>query len=267
MVNKDDRSSRKERYLEESLLQDPPNDFRTLNVMPNWEDVCMDVEPFLRPNIVKGKYPDIATYLDIQFRLLREDFFNPLRIGLLAYKNQKADKHSRMRNPDNIRLYHGVRILGYDLHEDCYTVTFTNSGLRKINWEHSKRFIYGSLLCLSSDNFMSFHLFTVSDRNPKLLQEGKIKVKFEGGMLSAAVKKQIFVMAESTVFFESYRSILTALQRISPTNFPLEDYILGRNISPEVPVYLNGKDVSKILCRFKLKFNSNWFEYCFKGSL
>jgi hypothetical protein len=70
----------------------------------------------------------------------------------------------------------------------------------------------------------------------------KIKVKFEGGMLSTALKKQIFVMAESTVFFESYRTILTALQRISPANFPLEDYVLGRKSSTEMPDYLLKKE-------------------------
>ncbi|XP_057379532.1 NFX1-type zinc finger-containing protein 1-like [Daphnia carinata] len=242
VVNKEERRTRREKYLEELIQQDPPNDFRTLNVMPNWEDVCMDFEPFLRPNIVKGKYPDIATYLDIQFRLLREDFFNPLRVGLLAYKSQTDKKFSRIRNPDNIRLYYEVQILEYHMHEECYTIQFSNAGLRRIVWEHSKRFLYGSLLCLSSDNFKSFHLFTVLDRNPKLLEEGKIKVKFEGGTLSAALKKQKFVMVESTVFSESYRSTLTALQRISPTNFPFEDYILGRNTSPVVPDYLNAKN-------------------------
>jgi hypothetical protein len=82
----------------------------------------------------------------------------------------------------------------------------------------------------------------VADRNPILLSHGKIKVKFEGGTLSAALKQQIFVMAESTVFFESYRTILTALQRISPTNFPLEDYVLGRKTSSEMPDYLLEKE-------------------------
>jgi hypothetical protein len=78
----------------------------------------------------------------------------------------------------------------------------------------------------------------VVDNNPTHLLDGKIKVKFEGGTLSADLKKKIFIMAESTVFFESYRTILTALQRISPTDFPLEDYILGRKSTPEMPDYL-----------------------------
>ncbi len=152
-----------------------------------------------------------------------------------------------MRNPDNIRLYYGVKILEYDMHGDCYTIQFSMDALKRINWESSKRFLFGSLLCLSSDNFTSFHLFTVADSNPKLLYYGKIKVKFEGGMLSTALKKQIFVMAESTVFFESYRTILTALQRISLTDFPLEDYILGRKILPEMPNYLLDKEMVSVL--------------------
>jgi hypothetical protein len=152
-----------------------------------------------------------------------------------------------MRNPDNIRLYYGVQILEYDMHGDCYTIQFSMDALKRINWESSKRFLFGSLLCLSSDNFTSFHLFTVADSNPKLLYYGKIKVKFEGGMLSTALKKQIFVMAESTVFFESYRTILTALQRISLTDFPLEDYILGRKILPEMPNYLLDKEMVSVL--------------------
>ena len=130
-IKKDNHRSRMDEYRHDLVLQDPPNNFRTLNVMPTWEDVCLDVEPFIRPNIVKGIYPDVTTYLDIQFRLLREDFFYPLRLGLLAYKNQTDGKHSRMQNSDNIRLYYGVQILEYDMQGDTYTIQFSNSHLKK----------------------------------------------------------------------------------------------------------------------------------------
>ena len=45
-------------------------------------------------------------------------------------------------------------------------------------------------------------------------------------------------MIESMVFFEAYRSVLIALQRMSPIHFPMEDYILGRRVKPENPDYL-----------------------------
>ena len=72
-------------------LQKPPNDFRKMSVMPNWDDLHMEGHPFLRPNIVEGHYPDAETYLDVQFRLMREDFGQPLRAGIQEYMKQ-ADR-------------------------------------------------------------------------------------------------------------------------------------------------------------------------------
>lgn len=47
-----------------------------------------------------------------------------------------------------------------------------------VQWENSKRLIYGSLVCLSCDNFETFMYATVSDRDPKQLQKGLVQVKF-----------------------------------------------------------------------------------------
>jgi hypothetical protein len=81
-------------------------------------------------------------------------------------------------------------------------------------------------------------LFTVVDRKPEQLSRGRIKAKFEGEFLPTDAKKKNFVMAESSVFFEAYRSVLIALQRISPARFPMEEYILCRNVFPTEPEYL-----------------------------
>lgn len=56
------------RDIERRSLMQPPDDFRQLRVMPEWDDVCSEIDPFLRPNVVKGIYPDVDTYLDVQFR-------------------------------------------------------------------------------------------------------------------------------------------------------------------------------------------------------
>lgn len=61
--------------------QEPPNNFRELSVLPSREDIMED-RPYLRANLIKGNYRDIEHYLDIQFRLLREDCFGPLREGI-----------------------------------------------------------------------------------------------------------------------------------------------------------------------------------------
>ena len=227
-----------------SLLK-PPDDFRELSVMPQWEDVCTDAEPFLRPNLIKGSYPDVDTYLDIQFRLLREDFLNPLREGLVAYRTKIEKQQNQHIRVDNIRLYYDVKIRDDDNPAiDSYTLEFSTKGFQRVNWEGSKRLLFGSLLLLSANNFNSFMLFTVVDRKPEQLSRGRIKAKFEGESLPAYAKKTNLVMAESSVFFEAYRSVLIALQRISPAHFPMENYILCRNVLPDEPEYL--KRVPKV---------------------
>lgn len=73
----------------------------------------------------------------------------------------------------DIRVYNGVRILKPVCTSKgvTYQISFDVSKLRRILWENSKRLIYGSLLCLSKDNFETFILATVEDRKPELLKE------------------------------------------------------------------------------------------------
>ena len=52
-----------------------------------------------------------------------------------------------------------------------YRIKFDSSRFRRIRWENSKRLIFGSLLCLSKDNFESFVLATVENRDVKTLKE------------------------------------------------------------------------------------------------
>ena len=55
----------------------PPEDFRKMSVIPQAADLRPYSKPFLRENVVDGKYLDQDHYLDVQFRLLREDFILP----------------------------------------------------------------------------------------------------------------------------------------------------------------------------------------------
>jgi len=84
------------------------------------------------------------------------------------------------------------------------------------------------------------------DRKPELLQQGKFKAKYEGtDPLPIGIRKQSMVMAESSVYFEAYRCVLQALQKISPNHFPMKPYILGENVEPNPPRYLD--DIERVL--------------------
>ncbi len=63
----------------------PIDDFRQMKIIPSKGEIISDEEPFLRPNLIVGKYPSALTYLDVQFRLLREDFLAPLRESVKKY--------------------------------------------------------------------------------------------------------------------------------------------------------------------------------------
>ena len=58
------------------------------------------------------------------------------------------------------------------------SIMFSPSFLQFVRWENSKRLIYGSLVCLSCDNFENYLFATVSDRDPKNLQHGQVQITF-----------------------------------------------------------------------------------------
>ena len=221
---------------------EPPEPFTDLPILPTRDELSKSSEKvYLRPNIVCGGYKSWDHYFDIQFRLLREDFVRPLREGIEAYCSTGST-----RNISDIRVYSNARILnpvclftglGFD-------VKFDVSRLSKVNWEHSRRLIFGSMLCLSNDSFENNFMFaTVVKRDCKLLQEGKITVKFEDDSNAFAIASDTaFKMVESTAYFEAYRYILKRLQNLSeiPDMMPMKSYIVDCTTSGDGDVKVPG---------------------------
>jgi hypothetical protein len=85
-----------------SHLIEPPDDFAQMNIVPKLEDIVCNQEPFLRKNITNGAYKNVDHYLDVQFRLLREDFLRPLRIGVMEIRT----KVEEMRQNGTERNFH-----------------------------------------------------------------------------------------------------------------------------------------------------------------
>ena len=209
---------------------EPPEDFRTISIFPTKED--FQKKPFLRENLIGKGYKNLDTYLDVQFRLNREDFIKPLKDGILDYKEglNAGVEIGKMRNKD-IRVYHGTRFLYPTITPSgvIYTIQFSLEGLRRIRWENSKRLIFGSLVCFSSDNFETFFFGIVRNRDPKALGEGKIDVSLssENNNELEPDRSQTFVMVESSAYFEAYRHVLRSLQDITEDVLPFQQYIVG----------------------------------------
>ncbi|KAK8754169.1 hypothetical protein OTU49_014217, partial [Cherax quadricarinatus] len=140
-------SEEKKRQKYEMDYMEPPDDFREYPVLPTPRDLSAVEHPFLRKNIVKGKYNDPDHYLDVQFRLLREDFVRPLRKGIHDFKSGRGNKIK------DVRIYHGVTIVGSELKNHVVIHYVQMNMSKKIKLENSKRLLYGNLLCFSSDDF------------------------------------------------------------------------------------------------------------------
>ena len=218
----------------------PPQHFTEVAVLPTTEEINA-VKPYFRPNITTGAYTDWEHYLDVQFRLLREDFVAPLRDGIKQYEATGTTKYL-----SDVRVYKQVRIgnavclfsgVGFQIHFDI-------SKFWRVNWEHSKRLIFGSLLCLSSDNFQTNYFATVIKRDVSLLTQGIVTVQFEGDGFNDVFhidKSQVFIMVESTAYFEAYRHILKGLQNASVHHTTeqlstFKKYLIDCQLNPPIPI-------------------------------
>ena len=142
----------------------PPDNFREMKIIPTRDDIFTKKTPYLRKNVVRGAYEDLDHYLDVQFRLLHEDFLRPLREGIIKLVDKGIDQKQGLFK--DIRTYKNVKIL-YPVCSSSgllHHVQFDVSKLKRVRWENSKRLIYGSLLCLSKDQFKSLCFATVADR-------------------------------------------------------------------------------------------------------
>ena len=208
-------------------LEDPPDDFRAICIVPTSQEVAENEQPFLRPNIVGGGFKDLNQYLDIQFRLLREDLVGPLREGIATLPEDEVRR--RRGSPNDLRLYHNARVRQpvCTFSGMTHQVQFDISRLYRVNWNHSRRLIYGSLLCFSNDHFKNIKLATVVNRKPEELAKGLVEVRFMNGLEDARdmTGQRPFTIAESPAYFEAYRHVLRRLQQVGP-DLPLQAYIV-----------------------------------------
>ena len=224
----------------------PPNDFRMVSVMPTFDDIFPTRLPFLRKIKATGGYSDLSEYLDVQFRLLHEDFVQPLRQGVREYLISVDNPRQHV----SVRTYRAVRVLGSGFRNEWFvhTVTFDTKKLAHVQWEHSKRLIYGTLVCLSNDNFKTFSIATV-ESGPKQQRNTSV-VTLDIFIEPIAGEREInlnipMVMVETTAYFEAYRYVLASLQNITEGQLPFQEYIIHCKTDIKPPAYLKNQQEMK----------------------
>ncbi|CAL1540381.1 unnamed protein product [Lymnaea stagnalis] len=214
----------------------PPDNFRYLPVLPTTYDLRENANPFIRAACIDSSYEDIDHYLDIQYRLMREDFLIPLRQGISMLRANKGTK--RLKSTDlNLWLYQDVKVVGTFFQTGYNHILFIPK-LESSEWKHSKRFMFGSMLCLSSDHFQTIVFATVCFTDEDMLKEGKIAVKIQSGQDVIFNNKidTVYEVAETVTFFEPYFQVLNGLQEIQ--RLPLQEYIIECKKDIKPPKYL-----------------------------
>ncbi|KAH1024131.1 hypothetical protein HUJ05_003674 [Dendroctonus ponderosae] len=212
-------------HLDQAMAE-PPDDFRQIEIVPCAQEILSEVSPFLRPNIVDRPFSDINQYLDIQFRLLREDFVAPLRRGINTFLRNESKPRNEWTKLEFVKIYRPVRFLHVEAVNDyyCYSLKFDFGHKKRVlSYEHSKLFMFGSLVCLTRDNFQHFMFGTIVKRDPELLQQGLLVVGFS---------------QDVQIYFEPYNHVLRALKQMRVDTFPMEKYIIKLELDFHPPQYL-----------------------------
>ncbi|KAM9302608.1 NFX1-type zinc finger-containing protein 1-like [Morus bassanus] len=210
------------------------DDFREVPVIPAPEELFGEAEGRLRPNPRRGAHESATAYLDLHFRLLREDFLKPLRDGIAAAFSLDGD------NRTALSLYRGVQL---------HTVAATPAGSiylarfpRRNGPAAAECLKSGSLTCLLSED-CSHVLFGVVAGVQKGWAAHRNCVwlhiqTYSHQELLAHLGRTTFTMVESPAFFEAYRHVLEGLQELSATAVPFSRYLVHCKSSIRRPAHL-----------------------------
>ncbi|KAL1461903.1 hypothetical protein WDU94_013766 [Cyamophila willieti] len=244
----DNVRARRDDHLDEGQ---PPEDFRSIALYPAPEEVLQDIKVFLRRSIVNGGYENVEHYLDVQFRLLRQDLIEPLRTGFKEMIASLSSEDKRKKRINHLRVFKKCKFVKMETKQDklTYLVCFdVDKRLNHINWEYNRWFIFGSLLFFSFDKFNSFFMGTVFEKNTKTVANDRtICVELIGDVqLNVEDFNDEVMMAESTIFFLPYYHVMKAMKQFEERNFPMARYIVYVNPVINPPAYLSNNSYLQV---------------------
>ncbi|XP_057672851.1 NFX1-type zinc finger-containing protein 1 [Diorhabda carinulata] len=210
----------------------PEEDFHSITIFPSIKELVTREMNFIRSNVIRGSYESVSHYLDVLFRLQREDFLNPIREDICDHING-VDRHLF-----NIKIYNEVLFLGESCNKDdiCYElqITLNKKLTERLNNETKNKFMTGSLLLFTDDNFKTVLKGLVV--NSDAIGRGKLIVSFEENFPKL---KHAYKMIECVVFFDPYYHVLKVLQMMEIDELPMGKYIVSvETTSTKRPAYL-----------------------------
>ena len=189
-------------------------------------------EPERKQNITDKPFPNNTDYLKIQSDLLREDFINPLRVAIIESRSKTKSKGLKFTNV----MFSGGQVItssGTCAHKLSFEVS-----RKGINWNRNKSLLYGSLVCLSEDNFKTVLYATIAERKVEDLEQGQISVEVQGYNKRLLSPTKKFVMIESPGYFEAFAPVIKRLKKIEPEKLRFAKYLVQLQRKVDCPAYL-----------------------------
>uniref|UniRef100_A0A1I7VQA9 AAA_11 domain-containing protein n=1 Tax=Loa loa TaxID=7209 RepID=A0A1I7VQA9_LOALO len=222
----------------------PPEDFRTLSVYATSNDILHPARPYIRKNIVRGNYSNQEHYLDVQFRLMREDLVAPLRDGIKLWKQQKGKETFLSYTMDaseelDLLVIRGVSVEGAQLKRSTgEIIRYVIFQPVSIDNSWCSRLKYGQLVTLSSDEFQDEALLaTVAENDPTEFLKGKLGLRFFDDRSVSRAK--IYTLVESISYYEMYHYVLECIKRFNNNyEIPFGRFLLKTETDVHFPSYL-----------------------------
>lgn len=194
--------------------------------------------------MIDGPFESVSDYLGTHYELVREDTLSGLRAAILYVKNHPESDDTR-----EIAIYEDVKLIGWTFapnHGVCAKVTFSlNRAGKYIRWEQSKRLIPGTLVCLSQDNFETFKVATVAARPLAglALTPPELDIIFDVEKFEIDASKPFLMVESRQGYFEAFKWVLKAMQRMTENNMPLQDHLVMMDKDVGPPKYLEENPV------------------------
>mmetsp|Transcript_101999 Transcript_101999/g.233606 ORF Transcript_101999/g.233606 Transcript_101999/m.233606 type:complete len:1568 (+) Transcript_101999:399-5102(+) len=210
--------------------------YDTMPILPTAEEVLGASRFHLDEN--QKTFKDVSDYIHTHFMLLREDYVEPIRDGIRDYLAGR-------QAPKDLHVYKDTRVCGLISARDglVYRIQLAKAYVRGIHWESSRRLMYGSLVCLSNDDFASIIWAVVYRRDEDMLGVNhQIDIELAG---TSAYDDRLrpgtsFVMLENIqIYFEAYRHVLTALKAMRFYDVPLQKTLLTLAPKPSPPAFVD----------------------------
>ncbi len=216
-----------------------------LPLVPSGKELLMEGAATLQPVRTRGSYDSFEQYMDVYYRLFREDCFSALKKGIQSLLNGNL-------NLRDMNVYHRVTLAGLQLakHGSGLALALEIVPLRPVkNWASSPNLKFGNLLCLSvSGSFCDPIWATVSNKDVDLLSKKHIIIvelcTESNDMSDSDAIIQLrhgsgkIIMAESPTYYRAYQPVMRALQKMEPEHFPFMKQLVEVERHMDRPAYI-----------------------------